>query len=148
MLEKRTNLEIFNETANKTLLAGEKDELFIDLDKNSNIVEGLTTIGPTSKDDTNQHSRCETIYDNKDTPASEDIEAVTDTKCQSTTMAVTQLNEAKNQEIALGKPINSKKLEDTDFDHLDNNEKHFDRRMLKLIEDKLQATRSATSFSK
>lgn len=130
-IDKRIELHL-NETTK--MLMGDKDEYFTDLDKNSsNIVdEASTTV--VSKDVSSViPSECETIYDNKDAPTADDIEPET---------------ESSQPKIEQFKPASSTNTEEVNFGHLENNETHFDRRMLKLIEGKLQATRSATSFSK
>jgi len=146
-VEKRAE-ELLNETTTKTLL-GDNEEYFTDLDKNTtNIVEAAITT-EVSKDatTTNQSSEGETIYDNKGMPADEEIEPDAEIERSQSKMGL-NATIISNQEPPLNKPTLSTNLEEVNFDHLENNEMHFDRRMLKLIEGKLQATRSATSFSK
>jgi hypothetical protein len=99
--------------------------------------EATTTIVSKDISTALQTSECETIYDNKDNgPA-----VATSQLNEEITEPVESISRQKEKE----QPVTN--TEEIDFDHLYNNGTHFDRRMLKLIEDKLQATRSATSFS-
>lgn len=69
----------------------------------------------------------------------------TNKNCKPTVVAATTAT-TTNQAVAAKQQAVQEEV--VNFDHLVNKEAHFDRRMLKLIEGKLQATRSATSFSK
>lgn len=99
-------------------------------------------------------SEC-TIYDNKDTPGDGDGELITLGGEVSESRAVTTMatnnnvtTNTNNQTIVTNKTAVKPIDEVINFDNLSkNNDTHFDRRMLKLIEGKMQATRSATSFS-
>lgn len=162
---------LFNETKNNTLLCGD----FTDLDKisESNPIEGEDqdehTIGVAAAGENQLNrdmtlsplSEC-TIYDNKDGEMASNAIEISESKAITTTMQATvttvKQNVGKTQNdnnntikprVATVSAVNTTAaLEEVNFDHLHNNETHFDRRMLKLIEGKLQATRSATSFSK
>lgn len=106
-------------------------------------------------------SEC-TIYDNKDTPG-DDGELITiggeTSESRVVTTMATNNNNNKNNNVTttntnnqtivtIDKPLVKPIDEVINFDNLSkNNDTHFDRRMLKLIEGKMQATRSATSFS-
>lgn len=161
---------------NKTLLGGDFTDLDKIESSSNQIVEEEAADEETNTDETRSKIKAHinkdmaieigdcTIYDNKESEAAA-VLGGDECEAPSTTVDASQSRAATTTAAAISTNKNSKPIvvastaneavkhqpvqeEVVNFDHLVNKEAHFDRRMLKLIEGKLQATRSATSFSK
>jgi hypothetical protein len=133
---KFTFLDDLDETSTKAV----DKEYFTDLDKTNVIIakdNGFLAAAEGAAEDTEEvgvesSEQREMIYDNKEKHELVDVVGVGVEK--------EELDELKKNVTC----------DDVNFDDLENSQMHFDKRMLKLIEGKLQAKRntaSATSFS-